>query len=436
MRRLLVVFVTLWLVSPLAYAGPETDSGEEMKETASAASPQWYADREWQLNSWATYIFQGEDWTSFDDKYLEADHGWGGGLDFKYFFTRCLGAGLEGWVVDAKRHFRGYEGFEVFHGIHREERRAVGAILGTLTLRYPIASSRFAPYLFAGAGAIFGGGEQASIVQTIFPPMAKTLPGNDRVEAIGQFGCGIEVRLTPYIGWMNDFSWNIVGDGDSIFGMFRSGLTVAFGRSTLTEPRTDMGKESKQITSLPEHQWYADREFDFSFWGTYLFANESLIQLTRTYLESEDAWGGGVDCKYFFMRNFGIGLEGWMVNAQRLTFDRSPNGTFLFGEKSRAIGGLLGTLTVRFPILSTRLAPYAFAGGGAIFGGGERDRYVRQIGRFVHSGSQTEAIGQFGVGMEIRFTSHIGWMSDFSWDIVRGGESVFGMARSGLTLAF
>ena len=53
-----------------------------------------------------------------------------------------------------------------------------------------------------------------------------------------------------------------------------------------------------------------------------------------------------------------------------------------------------------------------------------------------HSGSTTEAIGQFGGGIEIRITPHIGWMNDFSWNVVDGPENNFGLVRSGVTFAF
>ena len=36
----------------------------------------------------------------------------------------------------------------------------VGAVLGTLTLRYPIPCTRFSPYIFGGGGGIFGGGQK------------------------------------------------------------------------------------------------------------------------------------------------------------------------------------------------------------------------------------------------------------------------------------
>jgi hypothetical protein len=45
---------------------------------------------------------------------------------------------------------------------------------------------------------------------------------------VGQFGGGFEVRFTPTIGLMNDFSWNVVGGPKNNFGMVRSGITIAF----------------------------------------------------------------------------------------------------------------------------------------------------------------------------------------------------------------
>jgi len=72
---------------------------------------------------------------------------------------------------------------------------------------------------------------------------------------------------------------------------------------------------------------------------------------------------------------------------------------------------VLGTLTVRYPIACSRFAPYAFGGFGGIFGGGERDRVVPVGGgSFVtdHDGSDSKIMGQFGGGIEVRFTRHIG----------------------------
>jgi hypothetical protein len=80
-------------------------------------------------------------------------------MDAKYFFHRYFGIGIEGWDVDASREFIDFSGVEVFRFKTGHESRAVGSVLGTFTLRFPIRCSRFAPYVWAGGGAIFGGGQ-------------------------------------------------------------------------------------------------------------------------------------------------------------------------------------------------------------------------------------------------------------------------------------
>ena len=66
-----------------------------MKQVAAPAPcPEWCGDNEWNVSVWGTYAFTAEDWR--DDHYLLADHGWGGGMDVKYFFHRYFGIGVEG----------------------------------------------------------------------------------------------------------------------------------------------------------------------------------------------------------------------------------------------------------------------------------------------------------------------------------------------------
>ena len=202
-------------------------SGKEMKQVAPPPCPEWYADHEWNVTIWGTYAFTGEDWE--DDEYIESDHAWGGGIDAKYFFHRYFGVGIEGWAVDARRN--------VFDGItlgganvFRSDDRLVGAVKGTVTLRYPLHCSRFAPYIYGGAGAIFGGGEHLTFLMQSSRPgfLVDAHYSDDEPEFLGQIGAGLEVRLTPRIGWINDFSWNFVAHDNSDFGMVRSGLNFAF----------------------------------------------------------------------------------------------------------------------------------------------------------------------------------------------------------------
>ncbi len=168
------------------------------------------------------------------DQYLGDDHAWGGGLDFKYFFHRYFGVGLEGFVVDAKQ--RGFDVFisdqdRVFDIDKTTERRAVGSVLGTFTLRYPFHCSRFSPYVWAGGGGIFGGGDKDtfnSFVDENDHLTVTTDHHGSTAEPIGQFGGGLEIRITRHIGLVNDFSWNVINGPKNNFGMVRSGLNFAF----------------------------------------------------------------------------------------------------------------------------------------------------------------------------------------------------------------
>jgi hypothetical protein len=44
----------------------------------------------------------------------------------------------------------------------------------------------------------------------------------------GQFGGGVEIRLTPHIGIIHDFNWNVIDGHDNNFGMVRTGISFAF----------------------------------------------------------------------------------------------------------------------------------------------------------------------------------------------------------------
>jgi hypothetical protein len=174
-----------------------------------------------------TYVFTGNEWR--EDRYIQADHAWGGGIDAKYFFHRYIGVGFEGWVVSARRTFDDvFIDFnnDTFRFGTRHESRAVASALATLTFRYPIPCTRFAPYAFVGGGGIFGGGERTRLVAN--NGVIRTEQTDTESELVGQFGGGLEVRLTPHIGWINDFSWNVVNGSHNNFGMVRNGLNFAF----------------------------------------------------------------------------------------------------------------------------------------------------------------------------------------------------------------
>jgi hypothetical protein len=244
MKRLVFGITISCALCPLLNAGPEQISGKEMKQAVEPlAAVQWYADNEWNVNIWGTYVFtanggeQAPDqgivlWSS--DRYLGADDAWGGGIDLKYFFHRYFGVGIEGYGLAVHR-----EAPEVSHVVEGEngtpvtlhdEDRFVGAVLGTLTLRYPVG--RFAPYIFGGLGGIFGGGDVPHLEFTGVvgngTDYFEVYRGGDTTKLLGQLGGGLEIRCTRHIGVMADFGWNVVDGPQNNFGMARTGLTFAF----------------------------------------------------------------------------------------------------------------------------------------------------------------------------------------------------------------
>src|SRR6266487_5280107 len=249
MNRLVSCLFGLGVIASAAFAGTEY-SGKEMKQVAPPPCPEWYADNEFNVSLWGTYVFTGNTWQN--DRYIEADHAWGGGIDLKYFFHRYFGVGIEGWAVDARQARQNiFVDFSdgIFSSSVQHESNAIGAVLGTLTLRYPFHCSRFSPYIFGGGGGIFGGGQRP--INVLFRENAAGFPvtgpgglisnggeGFDIVktvghtesesEGIGQVGAGLEVRFTPHIGWVSDFSWNFINGPDNNFGMVRTGVNFAF----------------------------------------------------------------------------------------------------------------------------------------------------------------------------------------------------------------
>jgi len=115
-------------------------------------------------------------------------------------------------------------------------------------------------------------------------------------------------------------------------------------------------------------------------------------------------WGGGLGLNYFFLRYLGIGVEQSM-----------------FGHRgSYTDWATIGNVFLRYPICSLHIAPYAMAGGGAIYGKN-------------HSGI---GLGHVGGGLEIRITDNIGLFGDARW-MYSGVEPRSGvLARTGLRFAF
>ena len=214
---------------------------------------------------------------------------------------------------------------------------------------------------------------------------------------------------------------------------------VAFGSAAFAGTET-YSKESKSVAPPPCPQWYADNEFNLSLSGIYALTGTEWRN--DRYLLVDHAFGGGIDAKYFVHRYFGFGVQGSILRVnQEETFDNGFTRARV-GDNNNTVGSVLGTFTLRFPINCSRFAPYFWLGGGAIFGGGTDHEFLldptQPFGFVRHDfpSSTTKTMGQVGGGLEVRFTPHVGWLNDFSWNVVSGSRNNFGMARTGINFAF
>ena len=233
MRTLVALFTCLLSLAGALQGGVSQTYKDEGASNEAPAS--WYSSGEFNVQVWGAYAFTSNEY-NLVDRYLAVDHAWGGGLDLRYFLNRYFAVGASGYVLSANQSFSFQtEFFGVRDDVTLRNHATIGAGLATVTLRYPIGGSRFAPYAYAGIGAITGGGQhlESEFIELLGMP-AGTNPIRTYVseggstEAVGQIGGGLEIRLTPRVGIINDFNWNIVNGRTNNFGMMRSGLNVAF----------------------------------------------------------------------------------------------------------------------------------------------------------------------------------------------------------------
>jgi hypothetical protein len=118
-----------------------------------------------------------------------------------------------------------------------------------------------------------------------------------------------------------------------------------------------------------------------------------------------ELWGADVDLTYFVNRNFGIGIEQSWADAGKPLWNSAVN------------------FVLRAPLNEgSRVAPYLFAGVGAVYAGGQ--------GRFE---------GHGGAGLEYRFTPKFGTFIDGRYVWVNGNNDnvpQYGAFRAGFRFVF
>jgi hypothetical protein len=178
---------------------------------------------------------------------------------------------------------------------------------------------------------------------------------------------------------------------------------------------------SKQVVAPPPPPpaYFRANEWDLGVFATYAKGVGGDINRGL----GEHAWGGGLSGAYFPWLYAGFRIQGSVVDVSR---------------HDTAAGWVSGDFLLRYPLDSlwpnVHLAPYAFAGVGGFFS--DLGDHFDEFGFHHHHGSDNRVMGNFGGGIEYRFTPHIGIFTEAAYDVVDGAKNNFVPINFGLKFAF
>jgi len=155
-----------------------------------------------------------------------------------------------------------------------------------------------------------------------------------------------------------------------------------------------------ETVSNNQGDYYQSSELSVDAFGTGSLGEYTLQHLSGPRVRQDVRFGVGAGINYFITRNIGIGADAY-----------SENTTGAFIDSASA------SLILRLPLGQSGFAPYAFGGGGHQF-------EMAQLW-----------FGQFGAGMEYRFTPNVGIFLD-ARGVLPNEAKYYGVARFGLRFAF
>jgi Outer membrane protein beta-barrel domain len=167
---------------------------------------------------------------------------------------------------------------------------------------------------------------------------------------------------------------------------------------------------------------------------SYFRANEWSLGAFATYDKSfnrsrraigEHAWGGGLSLSYFPWLYAGFRIKGTVVSTH-------PN--------DDTAGDVSGDFILRYPLdlvsPNLHLAPYAYAGIGGVFP--SNATLVGFVRNQIRNEGNDDAriLGDFGGGLEYRFTPHIGIFGECGYNVVDGPKNNYLQTNFGVKFAF
>jgi hypothetical protein len=248
MKRVIALAGILTLLQTIsAFAGPEVSS----KEVVAPPPPppvSYFRGNEFDIGAFATYVTGTNgggsvtratafDGTTFTLSSSGSASGWGGGMDFTYWFPwKYAGIRFQGAGVDVSSPTVRVTGSNGFSGSGSGS-AAAGVISGDFMMRLPLddfwPTVHLAPYVFGGGGGLFTGAG-GNTINTRFPEVnarfnnASSNVSNNR--GLANIGGGAEYRFTPHIGIFGEAGYNWVGGGNfNRNGGIKDFIQVNFG---------------------------------------------------------------------------------------------------------------------------------------------------------------------------------------------------------------
>jgi hypothetical protein len=218
------------------FAGEPMVSSKQVIAPPPAPPVSYFRGNEFDIGAFATYATgtngggsrtreTADDGTTFTLSSSGSPNGWGGGMDFTYYFpwkyagVRIQGAGME--LSTGSVTVTGSNGFRSRSG---SGNAAAGVVTGDFIMRLPLddfwPSVHLAPYIFGGFGGVFTGAggntinTSSSTVNERFNNASSNVSNN---RFLGNTGGGLEYRFTPHIGIFGEAGYNFVGGGNHNF---------------------------------------------------------------------------------------------------------------------------------------------------------------------------------------------------------------------------
>jgi hypothetical protein len=149
-----------------------------------------------------------------------------------------------------------------------------------------------------------------------------------------------------------------------------------------------------------ENELYRAKELSVDLFGSGSVSKYTVDHVSRARVQQNTRLGVGAGVNYFFTQNMGISADAYAEDT---------NGSWI---DSTSV-----SFTYRFPLGQGGFAPYAFGGGGRNF------ENVRNW------------FAQVGVGIEYRFTPHVGMFLD-ARGVVPDETKYYTVGRIGVRFAF